>query len=105
MAHRSYHPCYGSLGSMIRLCGSDAIPEGEYRVVDLGRWSLLLARVAGRIHVVENVCGHQSRRMDGGRLRAGPGGEPCVECPHHAMCFDLTDRDIVDAAGHADHVP
>ena len=76
------------------------VPDGEYRVVDAGRWSLVVARVGGRLHVVENVCGHQSRRMDGGALRTGTGGEPCIECPHHAMTFDLRDGHIVEDAGH-----
>ena len=61
---------------MLRLCPSEAIPDGEYRVVDVGTTSLLLARVAGRVHAVVNVCGHQSRRMDGGALVPGKGGEP-----------------------------
>lgn len=84
----------------VRLCPSEAIPDGDYRVVDVGRWSLVVARVAGAVHVVENICGHQSRRMDGGLLRTGKGGEPCLECPHHAMCFDLRDGHIVEDAGH-----
>lgn len=90
---------------MTRLCPSEVIPDGEYRVVDVGHWSLIVARVAGRVHVVENICGHQSRRMDGGALRAGAGGEPCIECPHHAICFDLRDGHIVEDAGHQNMEP
>ena len=89
----------------IRLCDSSAIPEGDYRVVDVGPWSLLLARIGGRVHAVENVCGHQSRRMDGGRMLTGNAGEPCFECPHHAICFDLRDGHIVDDAGHLNMEP
>lgn len=88
-----------------RLCTSRDIPDGDYRIVDAGRWSLVVARIAGRLHVVENICGHQARRMDGGRLRTGPGGEPCIECPHHAMQFDLRDGHIVDDAGHVGMSP
>lgn len=83
-----------------RLCPSSAVPDNDYRIVDAGRWSLVVARIAGRIHVVENMCGHQARRMDGGLLQQGPGGEPCIECPHHAMRFDLRDGHIVEDAGH-----
>jgi len=90
---------------MVRLCPSEAIPEGEYRIVDVGHWSLLVARVGLKVHVVENICGHQSRRMDGGILRAGKEGEPCIECPHHAMCFDLRDGHIVEDAGHLNMEP
>lgn len=90
---------------MTRLCPSDAIPDGDYRIVDAGRWSLVVARIAGRVHVVENLCGHQARRMDGGSLRTGAAGEPCIECPHHAMCFDLRDGHIVEDAGHRDMAP
>lgn len=90
---------------MTRLCPSSAVPDGEYRVVDAGRWSLVVARIAGRLHVVENICGHQSRRMDGGLLRTGKAGEPCIECPHHAMWFDLRDGHIVEDAGHLHMAP
>lgn len=90
---------------MTRLCPSEAIPDGEYRVVDFGTWTLLVARVAGTLHVVENICGHQSRRMDGGALKTGSAGEPCIECPHHAMCFDLRDGHIVEDAGHLNMEP
>jgi nitrite reductase/ring-hydroxylating ferredoxin subunit len=90
---------------MTRICPSSAVPDGEYRVVDAGRWSLVIARIAGRLHVVENICGHQSRRMDGGLLRTGPAGEPCIECPHHAMQFDLRDGHIVEDAGHLGMAP
>ena len=90
---------------MTRLCPSDVVPEAEYRVVDVGRWSLLVARIAGRVHIVENICGHQSRRMDGGALKRGNAGEPCIECPHHAMCFDLRDGHIVEDAGHLNMEP
>lgn len=83
-----------------RLCPSSAIPDGDYRIVDVGRWSLVVARIAGRVHVVENVCGHQSRRMDGGLLRTGKAGETCIECPHHAICFALDDGRVVEDAGH-----
>ncbi len=85
---------------MVRICASGEIPEGEYRIADVGRWSILLARIAGTVRAVENICGHQSRRMDGGALRNGRAGEPCIECPHHAMWFDLRDGHIVDDAGH-----
>ena len=91
--------------AMKRLCASSAIPDGEYRIVDVGRWSLVVARVAGKVHVVENVCGHQSRRMDGGALRTGQASEPCIECPHHAMWFDLRDGRVIDDAGHLNMEP
>ena len=90
---------------MKRLCPSSAIPDGDYRIVDIGRWSLVVARIKGRIHVVENLCGHQARRMDGGLLRAGPGGEACIECPHHAMWFALGDGRVVQDAGHVGMSP
>ncbi len=90
---------------MLRLCPSEAIPNGQYRIVDVGAHSLLVARVDGRVHAVRNVCGHQSRRLDGGALVTGKGGEPCIECPHHAMCFDLRDGHIVEDAGHLNMEP
>lgn len=84
---------------MTRICPSGAVPEGEYRIVDIGVRSFLVARVGGRVHAVENLCGHQTRRMDGGALKTGAAGEPCIECPHHAMCFDLRDGHVVEDAG------
>ncbi|HVO30611.1 MAG TPA: Rieske 2Fe-2S domain-containing protein [bacterium] len=83
-----------------RICASAEIANGEYVVAGVAGRSLVVARVGGVVHAVENVCGHQTRRMDGGALRLGPAGEPCLECPHHAMCFDLRDGHIVEDAGH-----
>jgi nitrite reductase/ring-hydroxylating ferredoxin subunit len=90
---------------MTRLCPSAAVPEGEYRVLDFPAWSLVVARVKGALYAVENVCGHQSLRLDGGEMKTGPGGEPCLQCPHHAMCFSLVDGRIVEDAGHLNMAP
>lgn len=89
----------------VRLGPSAAVPEGESLVARVRGFLLLIARVGGRVHVVENVCGHQSRTMDGGALCTGPGGEPCIECPHHAIWFDLRDGHVVKDAGHVDIPP
>ena|SRR5687767_2333040 len=89
---------------MVRICASEAIPDGQYRVADVGPVSIILARVGGRVHAVVNVCGHQSRRMDGGEL-VEKDGAACLICPHHAMCFDLKDGHIVEDAGHLNMEP
>lgn len=47
---------------------------------------MLLARVAGRLHALDDACGHAGRLLSEGR-REGTR----VVCPGHGITFDLRD--------------
>lgn len=61
--------------------------EGEVRAVEAGPdLRLLVARVDGRLHALDDVCNHAGCHLSEGRVRAGR-----VTCPCHYMSFDLRD--------------
>jgi nitrite reductase (NADH) small subunit len=86
------------------LGASDDVPEGGWRILDLGEVEVGVVRAAGRLYAYENRCPHQggpvcygvavSRHevvLDGGRRvveeRLDPG---CLHliCPWHGYAFD-----------------
>lgn len=61
--------------------------EGELRAVEVSpALRLLVARVGGRLHALDDVCNH-----GGCLLSRGTIGEGRVTCPCHYMAFDLRD--------------
>jgi 3-phenylpropionate/trans-cinnamate dioxygenase ferredoxin subunit len=67
--------------------GRADLPDGEMRGVELpdGRF-VLLARVGGALHAIEDVCNHQGCLLSEGRLEGVR-----VVCPCHEMNFDVRD--------------
>jgi 3-phenylpropionate/trans-cinnamate dioxygenase ferredoxin subunit len=71
---------------MIRVPLSPAeIAEGTMRGVrlDSGRY-LLLVRLGGRLHALDDMCNHAGCLLSRGRFEAGR-----VVCPCHLMAFDV----------------
>ena len=65
--------------------GADDLPEGAMRGVALpGERYVLLARVGGALHALDDVCNHAGCLLSEGRLE-----ETRVVCPCHEMAFDV----------------
>ena len=47
---------------------------------------MLLSRVGGRLHAIDDCCGHAGRLLSEGR-RDGP----AIVCPGHGIAFDVRD--------------
>ena len=68
-----------------KLCAlTEAPAEGEVIEAEVGGLPVCLARIAGKLHAVDNVCPH----------RQGPLGQGWIEgnavvCPWHAWAFDV----------------
>jgi len=65
--------------------GADDLPEGGMRGVALpGDRYVLLARVGGVLHAIEDVCNHGGCLLSEGKLKGTR-----VTCPCHDMAFDV----------------
>lgn len=70
----------------------EAVPlaEGELRGLRLTtpagvRW-VLLARLDGRLHALDDCCNHAGRLLSEGKLEGA-----AVTCPGHGIAFDVRD--------------
>ncbi len=74
------------------------LADGEPLVVKAGDDDVLLARTAGVVAAISNVCGHAGGPLDEGAFDdAG-----CVTCPWHGSVFRVADGHVVQgpATGH-----
>ncbi|HET9595839.1 MAG TPA: Rieske (2Fe-2S) protein [Anaeromyxobacteraceae bacterium] len=71
--------------------GADDLAEGAMRGVALpGDRYVLLARVGGSLHAIEDVCNHAGCLLSEGRLEGAR-----VVCPCHEMAFDVRSGALV----------
>jgi len=69
----------------VRLCGLSELPaEGGLREISVGKQTLCVGTVEGRICAVENECPHHGGPLAEGVLENGK-----VVCPWHAYAFDM----------------
>ena len=74
-----------------RACGSDDLPEGAMREVELGGRKVLLTRVDGACHAVGATCPHAGGPLAEGVLHGG-----VVVCPWHKAAFRVTTGELVE---------
>ena len=53
---------------------------------DMGSHGVVVCRVAGKLHAVDNNCSHKDTPLSEGRLRG-----PILTCPLHGAQFDVRD--------------
>ncbi len=64
----------------------DEIGEGELRAFDIGGLEIAIARCAGAVYAITNICSHAHAYLAEGELDT----DDCtVECPLHGARFDL----------------
>jgi nitrite reductase/ring-hydroxylating ferredoxin subunit/uncharacterized membrane protein len=66
-----------------------ALPEGELRRAEVAGQAIVLARVGGQVHALDDHCAHR-----GGSLSEGELDGECVECPLHGSRFRLADGSV-----------
>jgi nitrite reductase (NADH) small subunit len=69
----------------LRVAAVGEIPDGEGRVVEVGRHTVALFNVQGRFFAIDNHCVHR-----GGPLGEGLLDGTAVMCPWHGWRFDVT---------------
>lgn len=63
------------------------LADGEMRAIpDVGRYGVVVCRVAGSLHALEDNCSHADTRLSTGRLRG-----TTLTCPLHGAQFDVRD--------------
>ncbi len=63
------------------------LTDGEHRAFpDLGRYGIVVCRVAGQLHALEDNCSHADTPLSEGQLRGA-----MLVCPLHGAQFDVRD--------------
>jgi 3-phenylpropionate/trans-cinnamate dioxygenase ferredoxin subunit len=73
--------------SRVKLARVDEIPEGGLVMREHGGRQVLLAKIEGKIHAMDDVCSHAGGPLHQGTL--GQEGKFLVTCPWHDAHFDL----------------
>jgi 3-phenylpropionate/trans-cinnamate dioxygenase ferredoxin subunit len=68
----------------VRVCATDELLPGEYRVVYDGDTPIAVFNLDGDLYAIEDLCTH-----DGGELTGGIVEGHEVECPRHGARFDI----------------
>ncbi len=77
----------GDLGDSAELGDLGDLADGEVRAFpDIGRYGIVVCRVAGRLHALEDNCSHADTPLSEGRLRGA-----MLVCPLHGAQFDVRD--------------
>lgn len=72
------------MAEWIRVCASDELLPGEFRLVYDGDTAIAVFNIEGTHYAIEDVCTH-----DGGELAGGPIEGFEIECLRHGARFDL----------------
>jgi 3-phenylpropionate/trans-cinnamate dioxygenase ferredoxin component len=73
--------------TLVRVCPTDAVPEGEVRRFDVDGRPVALANCGeDGFRAIDAVCSHAHYHLDEGELDCDLG---TVECPKHGSTFDL----------------
>ena len=63
------------------------LSDGEHRAFpDVGRYGIVVCRVAGQLHALEDNCSHADTPLSEGQLRGA-----MLVCPLHGAQFDVRD--------------
>lgn len=72
-------------GTRIDLGDLSDLRDGQLRVFDeIGEHGVVVCRLAGQLHAVDDNCSHRDARLSEGRLRGG-----LLTCPLHGAQFDV----------------
>jgi nitrite reductase/ring-hydroxylating ferredoxin subunit len=74
-------------GTPIELGDLSGLRDGQMRVFpDIGENGIIVCRVAGQLHALEDNCSHRDARLSEGRLRGS-----LITCPLHGAQFNVCD--------------
>jgi len=70
---------------------SNSVGEGEMIEVNIGKETLVIARVEGTLHAVDGICTHAYSELADGELE-----DHCLLCPLHFAGFDIRDGSVLE---------
>ncbi len=74
------------MSEQVPLGDLSALGDGEMHVCEAGGMEILVCRVQGTLHAIEDVCSHADTPLSEGMLTGH-----LVTCPLHAAQFDVRD--------------
>src|SRR5271170_6617453 len=79
--------------NLVRICSIGETPaEGRVGEFSAGKLTFCVAKLNGKISVLDNVCPHHGGPLGEGTIEDGK-----VVCPWHVYAFDLTTGHCADA--------
>ena len=75
-----------------RAVNAKELAEGGLATVKSGDKEILLAKVDGKIHAIDNACGHLAYPLNDGKLDGH-----IVTCPWHFARFDVRTGEVVSS--------
>ena len=76
----------------VRVCGSEELLPGEFRVVYDGDTAIAVFNIDGELYAIEDVCTH-----DGGQLTGGHVEGDEIVCPRHGARFCIRTGEALSA--------
>lgn len=71
--------------SEVELGDLSDLSDGQFRVFpELGTHGIVVCRIAGTLHAVEDNCSHRDAKLSEGRVRG-----TLITCPLHGAQFDV----------------
>ncbi len=67
------------------------IDEGKTQVVSVGKFSVVLARVKGKVYAFQNKCPHLGLSLARGKIEG-----TTIRCPWHGARFDICSGENVE---------
>ncbi len=74
------------MSESVQLGDLSALADGEMHVCQAGGMDVLVCRVQGQLHAIEDICSHADTPLSEGMLSGH-----LVTCPLHAAQFDVRD--------------
>ena len=71
-------------GEFQKVASVAELPDTGYITVEVGDYSILVARLDDGVYATENLCSHANSELAGGRFRMGR-----ISCPLHGVIFDF----------------
>jgi len=82
----------------IKVDAAAAIADGEYKLVTTeDDVELLVAKVDGEFHAIENLCTHDNGSLEGGCIEDGE-----IVCPRHGARFCLRTGEVTAPPAYED---
>jgi 3-phenylpropionate/trans-cinnamate dioxygenase ferredoxin subunit len=78
--------------ALVKIARVDEIPDNGMIMREHGGKQILLAKIDGQVHAIDDVCTHQGAPLHQGDL--GREGRHFVTCPWHEAHFDLRDGKV-----------
>jgi 3-phenylpropionate/trans-cinnamate dioxygenase ferredoxin subunit len=70
------------MAAWLTVCPAEALPPGQWKVVESDGAPIVVFNLAGTLHAIEDICTH-----DGGRLTGGAMEGAEIVCPRHGARF------------------